>query len=84
MKRLFQPLIKEHGEHRLIRYAAQDFYKVVQDINEYKSFLPYCKRSTIVKRRRGNDARRTELEADLTIGFDYFTETYRSHVELIR
>lgn len=53
-------------------------YDVVADVANYKSFVPFCKKSTVVLNRP------EFLRAELEIGFPPITESYSSDVTLIK
>lgn len=54
-----------------------EMYSVVADVRNYKNFLPFCKRSTILRERAGF------LEANLVIGFPPLLENYTSKITLV-
>ncbi|OQR93929.1 hypothetical protein ACHHYP_02087 [Achlya hypogyna] len=75
---LFKPasaLQKSHTEKRIVPYSCREMYDVVADVDSYAAFLPFCVSSRVVRRPNDN-----VMEADLTVGFQIFTETYRSRV----
>lgn len=51
-------------------------YDVVADVDNYKSFVPYCKKSTVYKRTA------TEAKADVVVGFPPLYEKYTSNLTL--
>lgn len=53
-------------------------YDVVADVKNYRNFVPFCTRSTILISRPGF------LKGDLQIGFPPITESYTSNVTLIK
>jgi len=52
--------------------------KMVLDIEKYPEFVPWCLNSKIHKKNDKGDA--IEITADLTIGKNFFNETYKSFV----
>ena len=52
-------------------------YSVVANVKEYKHFVPWCVDSTILTERDNY------LEAELKVGFRYFSEKYVSKVYLV-
>lgn len=69
---------KEYAGRKLIGYSMEEMYNVVSDVENYKSFVPFCNKSD-VKHRSENF-----LRGDLEIGFPPIVESYTSQVTLIR
>jgi ribosome-associated toxin RatA of RatAB toxin-antitoxin module len=67
---------RTHEERRLLKYSNVQLYNVVADVSKYREFVPWC-RDSVVTRSDAN-----AVSADLTVGFDVFTEKYTSHVQL--
>jgi coenzyme Q-binding protein COQ10 len=53
-------------------------YEVVSDVEHYRDFVPFCKRSLVTVRKPDH------LRADLIIGFPPVNESYTSSVTLAR
>ena len=51
------------------RYSPEQLYAVVAKVEDYKEFVPWCERSTVLQ-RRGDDY----MEAELEVGFKVFVE----------
>ncbi|KAH7930085.1 hypothetical protein BV22DRAFT_1125241 [Leucogyrophana mollusca] len=61
------------------RYRSSDLYNLVADVESYPTFVPYCTGSRILERRtRENDV--MVMDAELTVGFLSFKESYVSKV----
>lgn len=58
------------------RYSMQQMYDVVSDVDNYKSFVPYCKKSTVYNRKP------TSAQAQLVVGFPPLYERYTSNLTL--
>jgi ribosome-associated toxin RatA of RatAB toxin-antitoxin module len=55
---------------RARRYSPEQLYEVVSGVQHYAQFVPWCVRSTVLKRTA--DGR--YLEAELQIGFQMISE----------
>ncbi|KAH9192247.1 hypothetical protein AeNC1_005776 [Aphanomyces euteiches] len=77
MPEFMQPsnLRKVHREKKVVPFSCQEMFDVVANVDAYTDFLPFCVASRVVRRPAAG-----VMEADLTIGFQIFTETYRSRV----
>lgn len=61
---------------KVLPYSQEKLYNVVADVNAYADFLPWCQKSVVLEEKPG------EMLADLTIGYAFFKETFRSRVSL--
>lgn len=71
-----KPYTKQHVEDRIVACNSTELYNVVKDVNSYQSFVPYCTQSKITKYLNNNN----NMEAELGVGFQLFTEKYMSKV----
>ena len=55
-----------------------DMYEVVANVEDYKEFVPWCTKSTIVARKPGH------FKAQLEIGFSPLVERYMSTVTVAK
>ncbi|CAH1422096.1 unnamed protein product [Lactuca virosa] len=72
-------LSKVHEENCIMGYSPEQLYAVVAAVDMYQDFLPWCRRSDIVKRHSDGS-----IDAELEIGFKFLVESYVSHVKLIK
>lgn len=57
-------------------YSPEQLYDLVADIEKYPDFLPWCAAVRILSESE------TEMLADLSVGYKFFRETFRSRVHL--
>lgn len=67
-----------HSESRIVPYSAMQLFNLVIDIEKYPDFLPWCINSRILNNSKN------DLDADITIGYKVFLETFSSHVHFTR
>ena len=65
-----------HSEKRRLPYPPEVLYAIVADVDRYPEFLPWILTANILKKTDKG------FIADLTVGYKFFQETYRSEVML--
>ena len=68
---------------RRVRHNAADMFDLVADVERYPEFVPLCE-NLVVRKREALDGERSILEADMTVAYKVFHETFASKVTLDR
>jgi len=83
----FSPLeskVEIYNEQKLFPYKARELYAIVSDVASYPQFIPYCINSRInLSAQRKAMQEKTVVDAELTVGFLNFKESYVSVVTSI-
>ncbi|XP_019949986.1 coenzyme Q-binding protein COQ10 homolog, mitochondrial [Paralichthys olivaceus] len=67
----------EYTECRTLGYTPEQMFNVVARVDQYQHFVPWCKKSRIMKGRDGG------VRAELEIGFPPIVDRYTSEVTVI-
>jgi coenzyme Q-binding protein COQ10 len=65
-----------HSEKRTLPYSSEMIFSIVADVARYPEFLPWILDAGIIKKTDQG------FLADLTVGYKFFQDTYRSEVIL--
>ena len=70
--------MKSSKQEVIINHPASKLYEIVLDIEKYPEFVPWCISGKIHKKDDRDDM--IVMEADLTVGKKFLSQTYKSHV----
>jgi len=77
----FESKVETYNEQKIFPYKPRELYAVVSDIASYPQFIPFCIDSRIdLSAHRKAMQGKTVVDAELTIGFSNFKESYVSIV----
>ncbi|KIJ20215.1 hypothetical protein PAXINDRAFT_41252, partial [Paxillus involutus ATCC 200175] len=74
-----EPEPQTYHERKIFPYRRSELYQIVADVASYPAFVPYCTGSRILERKACQDGV-TVMDAELTVGFLAFKESYISKV----
>jgi coenzyme Q-binding protein COQ10 len=67
-----------HSESRIVPYSSEQLFDLVLDIEKYPEFLPWCLGARI------NERSKSDLDADVLVGYKMFREKFSSRVHFTR
>ena len=67
-----------HSEKRVLPYTSEQLFDLVMDIEKYPEFLPWCVAARI------NERGKSDLSADVVVGYRVFREKFSSRVHFKR
>ncbi|XP_026218159.1 coenzyme Q-binding protein COQ10 homolog, mitochondrial [Anabas testudineus] len=67
----------EYTECQTLEYSPEQMYNVVANVDQYQYFVPWCKKSRVMKGGNGH------IWAELEIGFPPIVERYTSEVTVV-
>jgi len=80
----FESKIEIYNDQKVFPYKAKELYAIVSDVASYPRFIPFCIDSQIdLSAHRKAMQGKTVVDAELTVGFLNFKESYASVVTSI-
>ena len=73
----------KYATERRLGHGAAEMLALVADVERYPEFVPMCER-LVVRARRGDEAEREVLVADMTIAYAVIRETFTTQVTVDR
>ena len=74
----------KHSETKYLRYSSNQMFDLISDIESYPDFIPWCSRVKIISRTKDELKKIDFVEADMSVSFKVFNETFSSRVSLDR
>jgi len=69
-----------YAQQRTVGYSCEQMFSVVSEVERYHSFVPWCKKS-VIKKKKSDE----QLTAELVVGFPpYLGESYTSTVTMVK
>jgi len=73
-----------YHERKILPYRLSELYGIVSDVSSYPHFIPFCTDARVLSRFPSHNEQtgrsNTVMEAELTVGFLTFSESYTSKV----
>ena len=74
--------MKRHHEERTVRFAADQMFDLICDVEQYPSFIPWCEKLTVT--RRWEEGGIAYMDASMTASFKVYRETVHTRVTMER
>ncbi|KAF7433400.1 hypothetical protein PC9H_005350 [Pleurotus ostreatus] len=74
------PEPQKYHERKILPYNRRQLYEVVANVESYPLFVPFCTGSRILHSSRGDRTKPTTMDAELSVGFLVYQESYVSKV----
>jgi len=74
--------VKRHHEERTVRFAADQMFDLICDVEQYPSFIPWCEKLTVT--RRWEEGGIAYMDASMTASFKVYRETVHTRVTMER
>ncbi|KAJ4478027.1 dehydrase and lipid transport-domain-containing protein [Lentinula aciculospora] len=70
-------------ESKVLPYKKEELFNIVSDVSSYPQFIPFCTGSRILNTSTRKDMEPYTMDAELTVGFLSFNESYISKVTCV-
>ncbi|KIK65302.1 hypothetical protein GYMLUDRAFT_159323 [Collybiopsis luxurians FD-317 M1] len=79
----FAPSPQTFSESKVLPYSKKELFDVVANVSSYPHFVPFCTGSRILNIPERKEMEPFTMDAELTVGFLSFNESYISRVSCV-
>ncbi|KAJ3894634.1 dehydrase and lipid transport-domain-containing protein [Lentinula edodes] len=79
----FNSTLQTFHESKVFHYKKEELFDIVSNVSTYSRFVPFCTGSRILNASTRNEMEPFTMDAELTVGFLSFNESYISKVTCV-